>query len=264
MSLSTRLAHTVARLLATALLSLPLAAGAADLLKDAIDTSVGNARQEADTQQRVEQFDDDTQSMLAEYQQLSRELEVSVAYHDQLQRLLESQDAERLSIERQMARLEATQREVVPLMLRMLDGLAELVDADLPFLVAERTRRVEQLRAMMDRADVSLGEKYRRLLEAYQIELEYGRTIEAYRGDLAEGGQRRAVDFLRIGRLGLYYQTLDRSEVGHWDAAAGAWVQLTDDYRREIRHGLQIANNQAAPDLLRLPVATPRTQEVRP
>ena len=235
---------------------------AADALSKSLDTSIDNTRQEAAVQHTIEKIDDDTESMLAEYQRLSRELDVSTAYHDQLQRLVASQDAEKGSITQQMDELDATQREIVPLMLHMIDGLAELVDADLPFLGAERRQRVAQLRDLMDRADVTLGEKYRRLLEAYQIELDYGRTIEAYRGDLVDGGAPRAVDFLRVGRIGLYYQSLDRSEIGHWDAERDAWARLPDAYRRTIRRGLQIANNQAAPELLRLPVPAPQILEV--
>jgi hypothetical protein len=161
-----------------------------------------------------------------------------------------------------MQDLELTQREIVPLMLRMLSWLEEFVDIDSPFLPEERRLRIAQLEALMDRADVSVGEKYRRVLEAYQIEMEYSRTIEASRGELAGGEQSRTVDLLRIGRVGLYYLTLDRSEAGFWNPATGQWETLPERYHRPIRNGLRIARKQAAPDLLRLPVSAPR--EVQP
>ncbi|MGQ0591205.1 MAG: DUF3450 domain-containing protein, partial [Gammaproteobacteria bacterium] len=150
-----------------------------------------------------------------------------------------------------------TQRDILPLMLRMLEVVVQFVTLDTPFLEQERTKRLDDLKAMKDRSDTTLAEKYRRLMEAYQIETEYGRTIEAYRGDLESGDKSRAVDFLRFGRVGLYYLTLDRREAGYWDNGARAWVVLPGEYRIDIERGLRIARKQAAPDLLKVPVPAP-------
>ena len=233
---------------------------AEDPLKTSLSTSIKNNQQEAKTQARIEGINDKTRIMLEEYQQLSRELEVLQTYNTQLQKLVNSQEEEKQSIQEQMSNLEATQREIIPLMLRMVSSLQEFVAMDHPFLPEERQLRVTQLQELMDRADVSIGEKYRRVLEAYQIEMEYGRTIEAYRGELKADNSTRTVDFLRIGRVGLYYQTLDRQEVGQWDTTAGGWQKLADDYILPIRKGLRIARKQSAPDLLYLP--TPSAQAV--
>jgi len=233
-----------------------------DPLKTSITTSISNNQQEAKTQTRIEGLNDKTRIMLEEYQQLSRELEVLQTYNTQLQKLVNSQEEEKQSIQEQMNNLEATQREVIPLMLRMVSSLQEFVAMDHPFLSEERQLRVAQIQELMDRADVSIGEKYRRVLEAYQIEMEYGRTIEAYRGELKTDSSTRTVDFLRIGRVGLYYQTLDRQEVGQWDTTIGGWQKLDDDYNLPIRKGLRIARKQSAPDLLYLPI--PSAQAVAP
>jgi hypothetical protein len=241
---------------------IPLAESANDPLSRSIDTSKQNTRQEIKTQQRIEQLDDETKAMLEEYQRLSRELEVLKVYDDQLERLVASQQEEKTSIQQQMQDLELTQREIVPLMLRMLNWLEGFVRIDQPFLPAERNLRLAQLEQLMDRADVSVGEKYRRVLEAYQIEMDYSRTIEANRGELANGDTPRTVDFLRIGRVGLYYLTLDRAEVGFWNPASGQWEVLPERYNLPIRNGLRIARKQSAPDLLNLPVSAPR--EVQP
>ncbi len=231
---------------------------AEDQLKASINASKKNNRQEARTQTRIEGLSDKTRIMLEEYQQLSRELEVLTAYNGQLQRLVNSQETEKLSIQTQLDGLETTQREIIPLMLRMVASLQEFVRVDHPFLPQERQLRVAQLHELMDRADVSIGEKYRRVLEAYQVEMEYGRTIEAYRGELKADNDTRTVDFLRLGRVGLYYQSLDQREVGQWDTVAGGWKKLPDHYNPLMRKGLRMARKQSAPELLYLPVPPPR------
>ncbi len=227
-------------------------------LKESISTSIYNNQQEAKTQTRIEALSDETHAMLEEYQQLSQELEVLTSYNAQLQRLLNHQEDEKESIQKQMDSLAATQREIIPLMLRMVASLQEFIALDHPFLPEERQLRVTQLQGLMDRADVSIGEKYRRILEAYQIEMEYGRTIETYRGELKADSNSRTVDFLRVGRVGLYYQTLDQQEVGEWSRTTRGWQTLSDDYNLAIRKGLRIARKQSAPDLLYLPIPTPQ------
>jgi hypothetical protein len=109
---------------------------------------------------------------------------------------------------------------------------------------------------MMGRADVSISEKYRRILEAYQIETEYGRTLEAYQGELGSGEGARTVRFLRLGRIALLYQTMDGKETGYWNASTKAWV-VDDSYRGAVRHGFAVADKAGAPDLLIAPVPAP-------
>jgi hypothetical protein len=231
-----------------------LSSANADPLTHSINTRVDNQKQESRLQHRIEKLDDETKVMLAEYQRLSRELELLSIYNNQLQRIITSQENEKVSITQQMKDLEQTQQEVVPLMLRMVEWMETFVQLDHPFLPQERKLRVSHLRSLMDRSDISIGEKYRRVLEAYQVEMEYGRTIEAYRDELKTDNNTRTVDFLRVGRVGLYYQTLDRLEIGQWNSKNKSWEVLPSHYGMAIRNGLRIARNQAAPDLLRLPI----------
>ncbi len=211
----------------------------------------------AASQQRVDRLADDTEKMLAEYKLVLRQYDSLKQYDDQLERLVAAQEEELASIRAQLDGIEATQRGVVPLMRRMVETLEKFVSLDLPFLPEERRRRVEALKGLLDRADVSVAEKYRRILEAYQVEMEYGRTLEAWTGELVEGARRRSVDFLRVGRLVLLYQSLDHRETAVWDAAAGRWRRLDDSYRRPVMEALRIARRQAPPDLVRLPVPAP-------
>lgn len=224
----------------------------ADVLDQSVTLTEKNNRAEQGTQQRVETLSDATRQMLDEYHALGRELDALVVYNDQVERLVQSQQQEKLSLQQQMADMALTQREVVPLMLRMIDELAQLVQSDIPFLQQERIQRVTLLRELMDRADVSVAEKYRRILEAYQIEMDYGRTIEAYRDELDADAVKRTVDLVRVGRIGLYFQSLDGAQAGYWDRTAHQWVAVSGADRLAIRQALRVARKQTAPELLRM------------
>lgn len=231
----------------------PITAGAASV-NEAIGQEVTGNTANAVSQKKVDKLSDQTEDLAAAYRsalQSTRSLQV---YNRQLESLIASQDSEVASLEKQIDSVTEVGREIMPLMLRMIDTLDQFVSLDVPFLEEERRDRVQQLRDMMDRADVTISEKYRRLLESYQIEYDYGRNIEAYSGELAGDGQKRTVDFLRIGRIALLYQTLDGEETGAWDREAGKWVILGDDYRGSVGQGIRMARKQVAPNLIRIPV----------
>lgn len=223
----------------------------------AVDAAEAGNRAAAEAQALIEKLSDDTDALAAEYRKALQEAQSLKVYNRQLQDLLASQDKEMANLNRQIGEVDVVQRQVTPLMLRMIDALDQFVRLDVPFLPEERTQRVQGLRDLMSRADISLSEKYRRLMEAYQVENEYGRTIEAYRGTLDANGQERTVDFLRIGRVALMYQTLDGNETGFWNRQTGQWDTLPGEYRSQVKQGLQIAKKQVAPDLIRIPVSAP-------
>ena len=209
------------------------------------------------SQKKINEYDDEANAAAKSYAAALQRAESLTIYNSQLRRLIESQKKEIQSITRQTEEIESIETGSLPLMLEMTETLDNLIEGDVPFLMQERRDRVENLRSLIDRADVTAGEKYRRIMEAYLIEADYGRTIESYRGELDMGGAPRTVDFLRVGRLGLYYQTLDSEETGNWDKADRQWEVLEDEYRRSVRDGLRIARKQSPPTLLRLPVDTP-------
>lgn len=210
------------------------------------------------SQQRIDALADQTVDDLQTYRTASQRLESLVIYNQQMVKLIESQQSEITSIQRQTSEIDGIETGALPLMLKMTETLVDLVKVDVPFLKDERQERIANLQALIDRADVTAGEKYRRIMEAYLVEVEYGRTIEAYRGELVVGGgEARSVDFLRIGRVGLYYQTLDASETGYWNTQQGSWQKLDSSYRTSVRDGLRMARKQTPPELLKLPITAP-------
>jgi hypothetical protein len=239
--------------LCAALWLAPLFAGAQPL-EQAIDVRTRSNQAGAQSQGKIDKVADQTDELLREYREEVQQIDALRVYNAQLEKLIDSQENEKATLREQIENVTVIGREVTPLMLRMVEALEQFVALDVPFLETERSNRVNHLKELMDRADVTNAEKYRRILEAYQIENEYGRTIEAYRGSLDQGSESLPVDFLRIGRVVLLYQSLDASELGVWDQAAGKWQPLDRSYRGAIRKGLRVARKQAAPDLLRLPV----------
>jgi DNA repair exonuclease SbcCD ATPase subunit len=237
-----------------------LAAPAGAQLNEALQAQAQTDREAARLQGELNDIRDRTQDAAGRYAQAMADADSLERYNDQLNEQVQSQETEIASIERQLVDIETTNREVQPLMEQMVDTLEQFVALDVPFFLDERTTRVQGLKDMMPRADVTISEKYRRILEAYQIELEYGRTLDAYEGRLGTGPEARTVEFVRLGRVSLMYRTLDGSETGYWDAIKKDWVQ-DESYRESVEEALRVARKDGAPDLLTVPVPAP--QEVR-
>jgi FtsZ-binding cell division protein ZapB len=208
----------------------------------------------AKSQGRIDELSEDNDKLTAEYRAILKRIDALRVYNHQVSELIASQDEEMGSLRRQIDDVELVGREITPLMLAMIDAVENFVELDVPFLIDERTTRMESLHEVMLRADVTDAERYRRIVEAYQIENEFGRTIEAYQGQIVDpGGKTRQVDYLRIGRVVFLYQTLDGLQTGVWDQKTKAWIDASD-YDDAVRLGLRMARKQTAPDMLRLPV----------
>ncbi|MBE0483316.1 MAG: DUF3450 domain-containing protein [Bacterioplanes sp.] len=203
-------------------------------------------------QQRIDRLDDQAQALLNEYRQIKAETDQLSLYNRQMTAIVEDQESELASLARQILEIERTERGILPLMSRMLDTLDEFVALDVPFLPQERSARVALLRDMMVRGDVAIAEKFRRVLEAYQIEIDYGRNIESYRGQV----DNISYDFLRIGRVALYRLSNDGSQAWLWSVENQQWQLLDSGYLRDLRKALKVAQQVAAPELLVLPMPT--------
>ena len=230
---------------------------AQDSIEGIVDEQASTQQTSAETQKRIDALDDESRDMLNEYRQTTSQTTDLQAYNQQLERLVASQNAELADYERRFQEIEITKRQILPLIIRMLEVLEEFVGIDMPFLPQERSMRIAELNKLMDRPDVPTSEKYRRVTEGYQIELEYGHTIEGYEGEIEVNGETRTVAFLRYGRLGLYYMTLDGVEIGYWDKEGDDWVKLGNEYRQSLDRAMRIARKQLPPDLTRLPVPAP-------
>ena len=210
-----------------------------------------------DSQTVVSDLSDETQDLLGQYRLVLQQIDRLIAYNDYVERLIVDQEAQITDIREQLDQFALIERGIVPLMLDSIDTLDKFIDLDVPFLLEERKARVARLRTIMNLSDVTVSEKYRQIMDAYQIETTYGRDIEAYTGLLEIDGVSRQVDFLRIGRTSLTYQTPDQEETGFWNKQDKQWEKLPNKYQNYVTHGLRVARKQVTPNLLELPIEAP-------
>lgn len=243
-------------LVAAMIAATAMSASAANL-DTALDKGVDRIATAQKAQVTIDKVDAKTRKAEREYRGVLKELEGLNVYIDQLNKQLKAQEVEMVQIEQSIRQVTLIERQITPLMLRMIESIDQFVQADVPFLKEERTARVERLKKVMSRSDVTVAEKYRKVMEAYQTEIDYGRTIESYRGETEIAGATREVDFLRTGRIGLMYQTLDGKELGVWNSQKQAFEALDPAYKSNVMMGIRIAREQAAPDLIKIPVSAP-------
>ena len=224
------------------------------ILDDAIETKIEAQEEAVKSQNTIDQLTDETRDMVLDYRNAIRKTDSLSAYNQQLAKLVKQQKISLSSIQRQLENAEETQRSIVPFINKMITTLEKFVRLDLPFLLEERRQRISTLKQIVNLPDITLPDKYRRVMEAYQIEIEYGRTIEAYNDTIQVDNNEYTVEILRIGRLLMTFQTSDGELSGIWNKHSKAWRKLPSEYNRSINQGLLIAKKQAPPELIKLPV----------
>jgi len=205
-------------------------------------------------QEQVNEVVERTRSLEDQYRSILKENEGLEVYNRLMSAQVEGQRAVLADIAYSMDQVDVINRQIFPLMERMIDGLEQSVALDVPFLLEERNQRIDTLKALMGRSDVSVAEKFRKVMEAYQIEMDYGSSSEWYRQTLEIEGTNRDYNMLRIGRTGLYFQSDDARITGMYDPVSREYTLLDDEHRSEIRKGLRMARQLIAPELILIPV----------
>jgi hypothetical protein len=179
---------------------------------------------------------------------------ITQRYNTQIEQQLRSQEQEIASLEQQIAGMDATAVDVQAMLQRMYDDLVAFVQNDVPFFKEERDQRMQRITELMQNVEASPSEKFRRLMEAYQIEMEYGRTMSAYKQALGDG---REAEVVRLGRIVLLYRVIEGGET-----ATGTTRRRRGSPIREpaaaIENALSIAKEEKAPDLIIVPVPAPQ------
>ena len=243
---------------ALCLLSFISATGAyAASLDDVLGVRSASTVEGARSQARIDELTDQTRDLLSQYKTVMKVVDGLRVYNQQQRRLIANQEAELKELEESIDQVTVIERQIGPLIERMITNLETFVELDIPFLIQERRDRIDFLKDTLDRADVSVAEKFSQVLQAYQVENTYGTTIEAYTDVIELDGKSRQVDVLKWGRVALVFQTPDQEVTGVWDNKARSWQILGDEFRTGVRDGLRIARKTQTADLVTLPVPAP-------
>ena len=227
---------------------------AQEIVDQTINSQVEASNVSIEIQNKIDELDIESKKIYFDYKDTLNEFNSLKNYDDQLSQIINAQILEIASIDDQLDSLDSINIDILPLLKRMVDSLNKFISLDIPFLIDERQSRLNDLDKLIIRADVTTAEKFRNIFEAYQLEANFGKTIESYQGFLNIEGNERAVDYFRLGRLGLYYRTPNGRETGFWNTNTKKWVHKGSSLDDEIKSALDIANRQAPPNFIKLPV----------
>ena len=225
-----------------------------EIVDSTIDLSVQSSNLSIDAQEKIEELDEISKKVYFEYKDTLNEYKSLKNYDDQLSEIIDAQFQEITNINQQIDSLDDINIDILPLLKTMIDTLRKVIDLDIPFLKEGRVQRVNNLDELLLRADITTAEKFRKVFEAYQIEADFGKTIENYPGYITLNNNQIAVDFFRLGRLGLFYRTPDGNETGFWNLDSNNWSHEGGSLDKNIKAALDISNRQSPPNFITLPL----------
>jgi len=230
-------------------------------LNSIISSKQQTQRQAQKTQQQIIALDEKTNEVVNEYRALLRENTILNTYNQQLEKQKLQQQKKLQSLATNMANVREVRMELMPLMQEMVKVLTLFVNNDIPFLWQERQLRLTELNNLLDNPNINVADKYRRIVEAYQIETEYGDTIETWQAQLPLSTEDKAVQLIKVGRIALYYLTPDQQIAGYWDNNDRTWKTLPESWLTKVKQAYQVADNKTVPSLLALPYLPAQLQQ---
>lgn len=245
---------TPARGVIAAALIAGLALPAQAQLRSAFNTGEEATRKAEQVQNRINQLDDERSDMVREFRTLLQRRSASELYAKQQEKVVESQRRELESLTEQLGRVDEITAQTIPMLLDMVTDLKLFVAADLPFKMDIRQAALDSLDAAMENPQVTTAERYRLIIEAYQREMEYGRTVSTWEKTIEINGAPQNVTMFNYGRVAWVYVTEDRRKAARWDRATGGWVDLPSSYVPDIVQAVRIAEGKAQQAVMMAPV----------
>lgn len=244
-------------ILGVALLAIVPSTAFADKTDDILNRGIKRQQAGAASQKRIDDISEKTEKVVAEYHQQRKNVEVLKKFNDRMRRTLKAQEVAMTKLERSIEDASLIERQIVPLMLSMIDGLEKFIAADIPFKLDERRARLARIKGYLTNANISAAERFRQVLEAYSIESAYGQSIDVFVEELALPEGQLTVNILQVGRSGLYYLTTDGKQAGYWEKTAKQWQKLDSSHNDGIAQAIRMSQGKEVLDLMLLPVSAP-------
>lgn len=205
-------------------------------------------------QKEEEIWRDEKRNLMLIYEQLQGNNNRLQDRKDQLQQEMAATH-ERIKLkEKQLENTEKISTRMMPFLQALVGRMSQQISDDIPFLATERKQRMDRLTHLMKDPEVSVSEKFRKSMEALLVEAEYGSTTEVYQQTIAVDKASTLVNIFRLGRISLFYQTLDQKRCGFYDVATAGWLPLPTVFNRAIKTAIEIAAKRRPVELLTLPL----------
>lgn len=222
-------------------------------LRQALDIGEKATRQAEQVQNQINQLDDERTDMVREYRTLLQRRDAADLYAKQQELVVASQREEVASLTEQLGSIDDITAQTVPMLLGMVEDLKAFVAADLPFKQTERQARLDGLDGVMRQPDVTPAEQYRLIMDAYQAEMEYGRTISTWQEEIDINGNPTTVDMFLYGRVAYVYVT-PNGKAARYNRATGAWEALPGKYVADVEKAIRVAQAKAQQTVLFAPI----------
>jgi len=226
-------------------------AGEAERIRRTVEQTVDVQQK---TQEKRDAWERKKQELIAQYRSLEAEKDHLVEARNRAEATFAAARKRVEEAERKVRETARIREGLESYLGSVIDRLDEFIRRDLPFLPKERADRIASIRHLLAQPEVPVAEKYRRVMEALQVETEYGRTVEVYKDTIELKGQPVLVGILRLGRLSLFFETPDGRLVGEYNPAKKQWCLLSSSYRRDINKAVEMARRERTIELVRLPI----------
>ncbi len=210
------------------------------------------------------QWDQEKSALVLEYEQLLQQKQMLEKEHKILSvRQKQQHDLNQTLIEQKKETIRVA-NELFPFIYTIYEKLKILVAQEPVFLKEERTTRLATLNNVMNDPQITIAEKYRKVMEALFIEAEYGSTIEVYQDKILMGTRdedETLGNIFRLGRVSLFFLSLDKNLCGVFNPQEGKWQPLPKDMLPAIRSAVEIGSKRRSVELLPLPIGRLVEQE---
>ncbi len=206
------------------------------------------------TQKALDSWDKEHSQLVARYKSLTGQVEQKGALVEEAQGRVQALVEQAASLTARKEQAARMADGIMPFLFEAVASLKSIVESGEPFLVEERRLRVEALEKTLTDLSVPPGEKFRKVMEAFFLEAEYGNTMETYRALIqVEGAQIRA-NIFRFGRVALFCQSLDEARYGVYEPSSGQWQWLASRYAPELARAFAMAGRQRPASIVTLPL----------
>ncbi|MFT5706736.1 MAG: hypothetical protein ACI9ES_001023 [Oceanospirillaceae bacterium] len=226
-------------------------------IKEVQESVISGQRQNTKIQHEIDLLYKEEDQLDRQYRKFLLTLKTTKSNNQGLEKQLQQQALKKTSLETQLLSVAGVDTEIEPIMREMQRSLKNFIVADFPFLLDHRMRAVAQLEEDLANVELDLSTKYQKTLQAFKEEGEYGLSMDTYQGSLQLDGATREVNYLRLGRVALYYQKLDGTQAAKWSLNTQAWMPLTTAENKAVSKAIQMANGTAISQLLELPLEAP-------